>query len=109
MPSFTAAALAETLRAALEGDPGVSVTNVAELDAARPGDLVIAGAPPYLKKLPDCQASAALVPASAGPPPPPSAALSRGKCIDALTPAALPCGAGFGKLSASFNPDRGNQ
>ena len=88
MPSLTAAALAEALHAALKGDPDVPVTNVAELDAARPGDLVIAGAPPYLKKLPDCQASAALVPLAVPLPTPHPPAILRAADLPAAFAAA---------------------
>ncbi|NLG34731.1 MAG: UDP-3-O-(3-hydroxymyristoyl)glucosamine N-acyltransferase [Lentisphaerae bacterium] len=65
MAAWTTGQLAEKLGAVLEGDAAIEVTGVADLRAARPGQVSFAGNPKYLPSVASSRAAAVIVPAEA--------------------------------------------
>ncbi len=65
MAKLTIGELAEKLGAELEGDASAEVTGVADLKAARPGQVSFAGNPKYLSAVADSAAAAVIVPKAA--------------------------------------------
>lgn len=62
MPTLTTGELAEKLGATLEGDASAAVHGVADLKAARPGQLSFAGNPRYVSAVAASEATAVIVP-----------------------------------------------
>ena len=87
MATLTTAALAAKLGAVLEGDGATEVTGVADLKAARPGQVSFAGNPKYLAAVAASAATAVIVPQEAQIDPP-RPALLRVPQVDAAFAAA---------------------
>lgn len=63
MPAYRVGELAEHVSGTVEGDPGRTVSGVAPVDRAGPGDLTFVSSPRYAKQLRGARAAAVLVPA----------------------------------------------
>lgn len=66
MPVFTLAEIAEHIGGELQGDPNVKITNVAEIDKAKAGEITFLANPRYREYLAKTGASAVIIDAKAG-------------------------------------------
>lgn len=62
MPTYTLRELCEKLGEPFEGDGSIQIVGVAEITAAKEGDLSFVANPKYVTKIPQCRASAMIVP-----------------------------------------------